>query len=244
MNAWTICGIVVVGFGTLMMLWGQLAQSKADSKSLEKKIEEVKETIAKAKTGSGDQGISKIQSEFDKWAEDFIRTKDQQRVTFQRERLAKQDNDLRLSAIARPIYQDVVVTFRGAIGAYNSKSKRRIECELPDLPNNLFAKYSGWIEFGKDKYWFIELLETSPHDQKDPPGLWVSLGRGKTSGPSMQYVNIAVSADASTVGFSEHGNDVLVIPEMKDTLKLTSDRSNLRSIMTKWLGAQIVATEE
>jgi hypothetical protein len=211
MNTWTIVGIIVVGLGTLLVVKGQMVQSRHDSSSVEHKIDEIREELAKAKSASDSPVIDSIQSEFDAWAQDFLKTKDEQKLDLQRERLATLSSQLQLSSAARPLYQTFIDALRGAVAAYNSRSTHQIRAELSDLPGNLFDEarkepYFGWIAFSDTVYWHVSLLSPNRPPIRNPPSLHIDLAVGKERiSAGGEYIAVDAAANGRSVELWRQG---------------------------------------
>jgi hypothetical protein len=250
MNTLTLIGIVVIAIGTVLMVVGQKSDDDESSKALEKRIEEVRSELQVARSANDTAAIQSLQSEFDGWATSFLESKEQQRITVQRERLAATDSQLQISAAVRPRYSGIVADLRGVLNAYNGRATTPIEFHLPELPNNVFdaqdpTTYLGWIQFGPTLYWQVAVFPSGKiGGGKDGPGLWISLASGKKRLEIATGDFLLVEAlTGGSLSITRFGERLPRSSDLEGAYNWTAERDKFRSRLAAYVGRQILEAE-
>ena len=181
-----IVGILLNALGTGMMVYGQHVKSKVDSaevsRVLQDKVDNVLKRIDEVREGEKDEAsagkIQQIEQEFQTWAAEFLKDREQRKVELARTHLDSVDVQLKVSNEWKPIFEYVLKTIDSMANAYNAESGETIKVDFPPLPPNLYSeaasKYGGKVVFPNKAVWRILFAASRPPKKENPPSMYIN----------------------------------------------------------------------
>jgi hypothetical protein len=184
MNTHIIVGVLLVALGTGVMIYGQWTKSKADSTALETKVDGVLQRIDSIRSGTTDPTkeaeLAQVEDDFTQWATDFLRNREQKRIALQRSGLASVEEELRVSAQWRPIYQYVLDTVTNLARAYSAATNEPVVVSLPPLPDNFYgtriSDYGGKVAFPNKIVWHVGFRSDERARADQGPNMLIFIG--------------------------------------------------------------------
>lgn len=180
MNWITIFGIITIAFGTFLTYYGTSISSSKDKTEITNKIDDFKNDLAKIKNADlpdsqKEKEIEKINFEFQSWADDFLRNKEEKKVLLDKNDLSIREKKILLNTKWREYYVKIFTAIPQMINAYNVASKNNnIKLfELNELPNNIYEagikKFKIQVQFNENTYWMIWLNVSDPITEDNLP---------------------------------------------------------------------------
>jgi hypothetical protein len=248
MNPYTVGGVVLVACGTLLMIWGQLVQSRKDGAAVTSRIEQIREQIASARehaAGDEKKAIDTVEASFAAWADEFTNKKEAKRVEMERERLDGLAAQVAASKNGIPVYRDII-TWLGAIAAaYAKQTKTQIKVDLPPLPENLFKQpYSGYVVFDRDYAWHLMLFGGGAADGVSPPSLVIQAYSMKDKTDiTGDALLVDVHVSENRIEFLRMSSRFPFPREMKSGIRLDDYKGPLESALKALFESQVIALE-
>ena len=142
-----IIGILLNAFGTGIMVYGQLVKSRVDnsevSRELQGKVDNVLKRIDEIREEEKDEAsarkINRIEQEFKDWAAEFLKNRELKKVQLARTELDSVDAQLRVSNEWRPIFEYILQSIDSLARAYNAESGESVKIDFPPIPPNLYS---------------------------------------------------------------------------------------------------------
>lgn len=141
-----ILGIILVGCGTYLTISENYNKGDRDStelkKEFKKEIQSTKETIKGLyqKSEISNEDVTKIDTEFTSWANEFIRNIDYYKLKNEKKIIENKNNQITLNEKWLPFYQDFFITLGRMIETLNIQSTSKISKNIPTIPYHLFSK--------------------------------------------------------------------------------------------------------
>lgn len=251
MNVYIISGILLIALGTGMMVYGQHVKSKVDSaevaRGLQDKVDNVLKHIDEVRKGEKDEAsagkINQIEQEFQTWAAEFLKDREQKKVKLARTHLDSVDVQLIVSNEWRPIFEYVLKTIDSMAKAYNAKSGETIKVDFPPLPPNLYSEeaenYGGTVIFPNKIMWRIMFLSIKPPRQNHPPSMYISFGQEGDRDRLHSYLQIG-DWDKKNFRVSLSGPSVPTTEGVEGIYPLESYRDSLKTIIRRLFEAQLL----
>lgn len=173
MNIYIVFGIIIIGLGTLLIYYGSGKNDKQSQKEITDKIEDTQKKIEQLKSDSNvnQTELTKVENEFDKWAEEFIGCKEKKKLELEKTIIGNKESRINLNSFWRPQLKEYLIETKKLISAYNSKANDSIQLEIPDLPDNIFLSnsnpYKAKITFRPDIIWEISIVPANNFSQKE-----------------------------------------------------------------------------
>jgi hypothetical protein len=181
MNAYIIVGILIIAFGTGLMLYGQHIKSRSDSAVLQVKVEHVLKSIDETKKGEKDEDktgkMQQIEQEFKTWATDFLKDREQRKLALAKHQLDSVGEQFKVSNELRPVFEYVLKTIESLARAYNAESGQKVLVDFPPIPSNLYSQaaedYRGNVIFPSKVVWRVRFNFSKPPQRQYPPSMQV-----------------------------------------------------------------------
>lgn len=246
-----IAGILLTAFGTGIMIYGQLVRSKVDSAEvsqvLHDKVDSVLKRIEEVREGEKDKAsagkIQQIEQEFQTWAAEFLKDREQRKVELQRTQLDSVDVQLRVSNEWKPVFEYVLKTIAAMAHAYNSESGETIEVDFPPLPSNLYSEearnYGGKVVFPNKVLWRVAFLSSKPARQEAPPSMYVDFKIEGDRDCLNSYFSIT-NLDGKSFRSYIIGPNVPTAKGVEGIYQLDSYRDSLKTVIRSLFEAQLL----
>lgn len=201
MNWITILGIAIIGIGTLLTYYGSSLSSNKDKKEIIEKLDNFNQNIEKIKTenipkSEKTEKLNKIKSEFDSWAEQFMKNIDEKKIALVKNEVSISEQKVQLNNHWRYLYVNFFTSLSKMVNAYNRVNAEStiLFKENPDLPNNIYNakidKFKVIVQFNTKIYWTIFLRVTEPIDNAVIPSIEILTS-------DKEHANIMLSGDLS-----------------------------------------------
>jgi hypothetical protein len=262
MNGWLIIiiGLVFVGVGGFLGFYGAQLNNRADNeaagKTLSDKIDgalvkmaKVQSTVATAPSQSDGTGASErneietIRQDFSEWASQFLQNRSAKKLELDRLKIQSKSEEIRISAMCRPIFQYAIEVLRGAVAAYNLRARTTYKISLKDLPDNLYDITGtnfdvGTIEFGSNQTWKINVTVYRPPRDNSPPVFFVIIPNAKQGEPDDSF---RIEVGATTLVFQTGGGGIAGTANVDGAPAITDYEPAVRKAFERLLEAQITS---
>jgi hypothetical protein len=186
MNWITILGIVIIALGTLLTYYGSSLSSENDKKEITDKIDSFNKNIERVKNenitqSEKDEKIKKIQEEFNSWAEQFEKKKEEHKIAIDKNDVNLREKKAQLNSKWHESYAVFFSSLTEMVTAINKvNGQRKITfIENPKFPANIYDasvdKFKVIIQFDKNVYWFIWLNIREPLNDNNIPTIEISV---------------------------------------------------------------------
>lgn len=198
MNWITILGIVTIGIGTLLTYYGTSLSSTKDKAEITSKIDDFKQNLDKINIESLSdsekvQAVDKIKNEFQSWADNFIKDKDEKKVLLDKNDVSLREKKILLNNKWRGYYVKTFEALTQMVDAYNKASgKTNIkQIEVKNLPNNIYdankTNFRVQLQFSEKTFWFIWLKVYDPISSDELPIINIQV----TNKPNDDFINMS-----------------------------------------------------
>jgi hypothetical protein len=208
-------GAIAVGLASLF--W--YLATAADTIEVERKIAAFDTKLEAAQRSISSSGaeslatksvasVQKIQTDFEKWADDFTKQRQLKRLQIAKSKLDRETLAAEMTAKWKPYLSEILATLRGLIEAYNAKSANKIKLDAPPIPEDLFATpYEATVSFRPNAIWRIDTLCNSPPRTSSIFSIRIFFGSDSVSIFSENFVLIEIYLQ--TFDVFAHGRKVL-----------------------------------
>lgn len=251
MNVFIIGGILLIALGTGVMFYGQHVKSKVDSAEVSKvvqdKVDNVLKRIDEVRGGEKDKTsagkIQQIEQEFQTWASEFLKDREQKKVKFARTHLDSVDVQLIVSNEYRPIFEYVLKTIDSMAKAYNAESGETVKVDFPPIPPNLYSeaasKYGGKVVFTNKAIWRIQFIASRPPKEENPPSMYINFEQEGDQSYGDSYLSI-IRLNKKSFSVRLQGSNIPTAEGIEGIYPFEAFRDSLKTILQRLFEAQLL----
>jgi len=254
-----VVGVIINAIGIFLMAKGSSLSTKKDKSEIIDKIKGFREEIGVMKNNITNieslEKIEEIQNEFNEWADNFVSDIESKRVEQQKSEVLRKEKEIKLSKKWRHIYQYAFEMIDNMLEAYNQRTGKRIECIIPELPNNLYDKdaesFKSLIVFNNDTVWTITFQIIKPYKKEEIPNIVIHFFFGESwgysarkraeKGPSREFLLLDINLAGKC--FHPAKSDLnLYVGDVKDTYSISADnyKTSIKDLFTTLFEYQII----
>lgn len=262
-----IGGLVLGGLGGWLVFRGTQLTARADTEGLEKLVNNVfteikatRESInlqpTKSQSDTAGAGtkevvaarnaqerLSEIEQDFSEKAASYIKNRDIKKLALDRQRLEDRARELELSKTYRPFLQGVIDDIRAATRAYQSEAHLPIQCNLKDLPINLWEGDLEWVELGTVEFpgkvvWGIALSIARPAAvARGIPYITLDVRDPRFKPGSSDQIRF--NATPEQFFFTQYGGGIVAAAKAPDHVPLSSAKQSISTVIQALVEVQL-----
>lgn len=237
----TIIGIILIAVGTFLTYLGTSLSSKNDyEEGIAKFASKVEEILNNKEHPIKEEDRAKVVFEFDEWANDFLNSREEQRIKIEKQILTKKEQKLALNKAYNKIYTTFFDTLNQFLSSYNKTTKKKIKYDIPPFTEDLYSdsirKYKAIIQFSKSSKWEIYLIRNKTFsDGLELPYIYInSLSNNEKKSRSINEVSLQIDPNSKYIHVFNAQNEFKDI-ELSRTIQLDNYPEGIKDLVKQIL---------